>query len=282
MNLRLWRKTKRFNHPGNLPYKKANPWHTRSLNPKTKKFFSKNQKLYSSELRSSVFISAICQKASNMPFFITATNTVFKGRFLDNHTCIATNFNQSLQTVKSDFSSTQKAYNWNSWRNQNWELSPMLWRSLFYSRFWVFNYPIAVPGAVKVRRSKHLFTLQKNAMHNFQFFMHRVNSYWLKQLYMQNTLMHKTATAVTLIKTLERFWPTLVYKIRLAPTMIRATRIMSQNLLVVNGFHQTKAKSTAIPADCFTLGCSLNQNSVFPMLPIVRFQGFHKKMFKNS
>lgn len=258
MSLRLWRKKKRFHYPRNYRNKKRHPWYFASVTPKMKKLFSKNQKMYSAELRSPLLISFLRAKKikindlkQNSKIQVCLTPPQSQNEW------IKTNYNLSL---------------WYQWRNQNLEKGRSIWRCLFFSRFWIFNHPIAVPGTIKIRRSKGLFAIRQNATHNLNFWLNRIGFRWCISIYYKSIFLRKQHPSIRYLTNLESFWPLLVYKIRLALSVENRTQILKNQRLIVNGRKTDQIWSIGNFGDLFHIPAHKWQNKIY-------FQTFTNKMF---
>jgi hypothetical protein len=217
MTLRITRKIKSIYAPGSFSRKKVNPWYTNAVTQKTKKIFFKNKKVYSSELRSSFLKKTLCYKT-------TAFTIQNKLHLIDTRTtdvCPKTFLNKTFPTFTNNVASSEQ--------------KNTLWRLFLSSSLWAFNFPTAVPGAVKIRRAKGLYSSGLHASRNLSFWIGRISMKNILSIYkeiLSTRNRHNTNSSTYPFSLLcDNLWPILFIKTGVCKNSTNAKIIITHNLV---------------------------------------------------
>ena len=129
------------------------------------------------------------------------------------------------------------------------ESKSLYWRTLYASSFWVFKNPIAVPGAVQIRRSKSLYINIQQNMKNLNTWYHRIPF----------RLLYKKVQSHSLVFLLETCWPSMLTKIGFVDTIGESIIVFKHKGFKINDIAavQQKGKSIqtnfSIPGDIFMI-----------------------------
>lgn len=186
-------KNKIFYAPKAYSKRKINIWHTSKPARKTTFLFKRNLKFFSAELNRSV-------SRKLLAFNFKALNN--KG-FSD---CL----NQSLSL---SMGSTERAVK--------------AWQPLLFSSYWMFYVPIAVPGAIRLRRFKHLFRGRQHSNRNANIWFGRLSTKQLCATY--NFYLNLFNKEAGFCLGSEQLWPILFLKLGFFKTT-KAARNYVQNI----------------------------------------------------
>ena len=237
MTLRITRKIKSIYAPGSFSRKKVNPWYTNAVTQKTKKTFFKNKKLYSSELRSSFLKKTLCYKTTALTF-------QDKPHLINTRT---TNVPQKISLNKTFLTFITNV--------ASSEQKNTLWRPFLSSSLWAFNFPTAVPGAVKIRRAKGLYSSGLHASRNLSFWIGRISMKNILSIYkdiLSTRNRHNTNSSTYPFSLLcDNLWPILFIKTGICKNSTNAKIIITHNLIHKTCKPSEDKWSTAKPGQFF-------------------------------
>lgn len=244
MSLRLWRKNKIFSYytkRGALFRKVINPWHTISLTNKARRSFGKSKKIYSTELRSVLFIRLLFTKS------FPAESTV--GYAVSTAFYKITSYDIVNKTTLPVVETNLATFWYNQWRSFIKEHKNLYWRSLFTSSFWIFKNPMAVPGAVIIRRSKSLNTTLLRAFRNYNLWNHRIGFGALQSTYMSILKSNHKGSHVGshihyFMSVLESLWPSILTKTGMFSTVGESRSFIKHSLLYNNVVDNGRLRTT--------------------------------------
>lgn len=175
-------KTKIFYAPKAYSKRKVNIWHTSKHSRKTGFLFKRSLKFFSAELN-----SAISRKL--LAFNFKQKNKVFlKNKSVSLNKSLTLNLGSTEQSVKS-------------------------WQPRLFSSYWMFYVPIAVPGAIRLRRFKHLFRGRQHSNRNTNVWFGRLSTKQLCATYnFYCSLFSKEEKSLFCLGS-EQLWPILFLKL---------------------------------------------------------------------
>jgi hypothetical protein len=151
------------------------------------------------------------------------------------------------------------------------------WRSLSSSSFWVFKNPMAVPGAVKLRRSKSIYgNMLSSSLSSFAWYS-RMSFSKASILYAGILRSNHSSSSFFVSggykRAIETLWPVLLMKLGFFCTVGETKTWLKYHNLYINGYPTAPQKvwSYAIPADFFS-------TLSFPLYNSTHFKTFIQKM----
>lgn len=198
-------KTTRMFAPGLSTIYKTNPWHSMSVNKKHKKLFGISKKVYISEY-----------------------NSLFKKKILYN-------VKSNMANNKNQFAS---AFFRTGAEGKGTEHKSSQMSILLASNFWAFRHPIAVPGAIQIKRSKAYYkNYQKNLSNVLLWFGGMNRSTFLslcKEAFYWNKLYHNTSFALFF----DSLLPNLILKSGFTKNVYSAKKSLVQHQSILVQHHR--------------------------------------------
>lgn len=249
------RKIKRVYAPGSFSKNKVNPWQTLSLTKKHKKLFSIGKRKFSIELRQSFKPKSLLAGSFKNTYYNNVAKNIKSSDIpvLDvKHKYVPDFVKDESTYVNKDYIGVICYYNFAQsvgyFLAKKSQIRPFL-----ASSFWGFHHPIAVVGAVKMRRAKNLFHMGLKAVHNLNLWFGGIGSSNLASLYKNLAYNHMCYNNYSFGTKFDSYVPNFLVKIGGAKNPLIAQKIYIHKKVSVSPYYNNTVWQTVYPSSIIML-----------------------------